>query len=91
MYTYYSSPWQQLKAFLRRKETLPRLILINTGIWVIISLLRVITLLSGSSSPDILTFVLEWLGAPANPMLIPERFWALITYNCTFRFHTSAL
>ncbi|MDK2910170.1 MAG: hypothetical protein PWR20_1737 [Bacteroidales bacterium] len=81
MYTYYSSPWQQLKAFLRRRETLPRLILINTGIWVIISLLRVITLLAGSSSPDVLTFVLEWLGAPANPMLIPERFWTLITYN----------
>lgn len=74
-------PWQQFKAFLRRRETLPRLILINAGIWIIISFLRVVGMLSGKAMPDWTVFFLDWLGAPANPMLIPSRFWTLITYN----------
>ncbi len=78
---YETSPWQQFKAFLRRREALPRLIMINAAVWIIISLLRVILMLAGGSSLDLATLALDWLGAPASPFALPERLWTLITYN----------
>lgn len=78
---YEPSPWQQFKAFLRRQEALPRLIMINAAVWIVISLIRVILMLAGGTFPDVTILVLEWLGAPASPFALPGRFWTLITYN----------
>ncbi len=77
---YEPSPWQQFKAFLIRREALPRLIIVNVAVWVIISFLKVVNLLSGSFFP-VDAFTLKWFGAPANPIDLPTRFWTVITYS----------
>lgn len=82
------SPFEKIKIFFSRKETLPMLILVNVAVWVIVMLVKNLAFLF--SSPEIAalgTYKVEvsgWLmnnfAVPANITTLISRPWTLFTY-----------
>lgn len=66
----------EIKQSFKNGSYLTRLIYINIAIWLVIRLIYVIFVLSGTSG---FQFV-EWLSLPSSPKLIITRPWTLVTY-----------
>jgi len=83
MYQQTSLP-DRLKAFFGSSSALPKLILINVAIWVLIKFFGVFAFLF--SSPDIdsaaslNSFVMRWLAVPADVGQLLSRPWTIFTY-----------
>lgn len=69
---------EDIKKFFRESSILPRLIIINVGIWILIQVAIVICLMF-DCKPYVDEF-LNYLMVPANPQLLLERPWTLFTY-----------
>lgn len=80
------SPLERIKIFFSRKDALPRLILINIGVWLLLALIRSIAFLfeSPGQMMDASSGMDEWMmRAFALPSSLPAflaRPWTLITY-----------
>ncbi len=75
---YYSQPISgNLKDFFRSKNMLVKLILINVGVWLIITILDVFFDLFNT---NLSSSLVQWLAVPASVGKLITRPWTLITY-----------
>lgn len=74
------NPMNEAGRFFRSRSALSRLILINAGLWLLISTLRVIGFLFRIPDPVITNYVAEYLAVPASLSSLAERPWTLVTY-----------
>jgi membrane associated rhomboid family serine protease len=77
---YYQNPFADFGKFFRSREVLPVLILINAGVWLLISALRVIVYLMKIPEESVLDNIVGYLAVPANTTLLAQRPWTLVTY-----------
>ena len=84
MNQYYQSqranPFDDLKRFFRQSGLLPRLIIINVAVWVLVQVIFVIGWAFKSSDLVTEQFILEYFALPASPELLLVRPWTLFTY-----------
>lgn len=84
----YQNPYQQrrpnpmddLKRFFRDSNVLPRLILVNVGIWVFIQVIYVIGWAFNASPQYMDGIIMEYLALPASLDILLIRPWTLFTY-----------
>lgn len=74
------NPIDDLKKFLKNSSMLPRLIIINTGIWVLIQVIFVIGWAFNRSDLLVEQGLLEYFALPASFELLIVRPWTLFTY-----------
>lgn len=78
------SPVEKIKGFFSSSGVLPKLLLINIVIWLLIYLVRIVTFLfkvPGNDAEAIwIDWILKWLAIPAAGELIMNRPWSIITY-----------
>ena len=72
------NPMEDLKKFFRDSSLLPRLIIINVGIWVLVQIVFIIGWAFNRSDLMMEQFILEYFALPANlemlmVRLVPER------------------
>jgi membrane associated rhomboid family serine protease len=77
---YNQNPLEDVGRFFRTKAVLPRLILINTAIWLAIGIMRVFSFLLNVPDVSLTNFVVDYLALPANTGNLLERPWTLFTY-----------
>jgi membrane associated rhomboid family serine protease len=77
---YNRNPFEDLGRFFRSKTVLPRLILVNTAIWVSIGIMRVFSFLLGVPDASLTNMVVDYLALPANTASLVARPWTLLTY-----------
>ncbi len=82
------NPLEDLKKFFRGSSILPRLIIINVGVWVLVQIAFVIGWAFNYSTLLIEHSILEYLALPASLDLLLYRPWTLLTYMFL---HTSQL
>ncbi len=74
----------RLKKFFSSSSALPKLILINIGIWILIRFFGVFAFLFSSPESDpslaLFSFVMRWLAVPAEIGQIFEKPWTIFTY-----------
>lgn len=75
-----SNPWDELKRFFQSGNILGRLIIINTTIWLLISIFRVFAFLFGVDDQVFSFYTAEYLALPADFSTLIIRPWTLITY-----------
>lgn len=63
-------------------SSLTRLIYINIGVFLVLKIMHVVAALSGSGK-DFYSWLLEWVGVPADPEYLLYRPWTLVTYMFT--------
>jgi len=68
----------ELKTSFKTGSVLTRLIYVNTGIFLIIKILEMISVLSGQTT--LATDIISYLAIPASPDLLASRPWTIITY-----------
>lgn len=73
------SIWSEIKESFHRGTILTKLIYINVGVFVILRLLQLILMLSGSS-PSAIMPVINWLSVPSAPAELIFKPWSLLTY-----------
>lgn len=73
---------QGLRNSFRNGSALTRLIYINCGVFLILKILHVITVLTGMEN-SFYNNILEWVGVPADPGYLLSRPWTLFTYMFT--------
>jgi membrane associated rhomboid family serine protease len=76
----YRNPIEDIGRFFRSKSVLSRLILINTGLWIFISILRVVGFLFNFEDNAVTGFVAEHLAVPASLDSLILKPWTLVTY-----------
>jgi membrane associated rhomboid family serine protease len=78
------NPFDNLKFFLRQKNILSRLILINLIVFVLVNLVSLILWLFGINSGIQTQFgispIAYWFAAPSNPGLLIQKPWTIFTY-----------
>lgn len=82
------SPFERIKYFFVKREALPRIILINIGIWLLIALIRNLAFLfsspengtSGLYKHFLTEYLLSFLALPANINLFLAKPWTLFSY-----------
>lgn len=74
------NPIEDLKRFFRNSSLLPRLIIINVGIWVLIQILFLLGWAFNRSDLFMEQAVLEYLALPADLSVLIIRPWTLFTY-----------
>jgi membrane associated rhomboid family serine protease len=74
------NPMEDLKKFFRDSSILPRLIIINVGIWVLVQVAYIIGWAFNSSDLAVDMAILEYLALPASLDLLMIRPWTLVTY-----------
>jgi len=74
------NPIEDLKKFFRDSSILPRLIIINVGIWVLVQLSFVVGWAFNRSDLMIEQVILDYLALPADINLLIYRPWTLLTY-----------
>jgi len=74
------NPMEDLKKFFKDSSILPRLIIINLGIWILVQVAFIIGWAFNSSDLYIEELILEYLALPASLELLIYRPWTLITY-----------
>ena len=83
MYTF-QSPGERIKSFFKSGGVLPKLLLINIAVWVLIYLGRVIAFLFKSSDTDtealLINSIVKWLAVPASAGNFIAKPWTIITY-----------
>ena len=70
--------WDEIKASFRHGTSLTRLIFINIGIFLIIKILEMISVLA--SSPELATTVISYLAVPASVGALATKPWTPVTY-----------
>lgn len=75
---------ERLKSFFGSNSALPKLILINLAIWILIRFLGVFAFLFSSpgidSSASLYNFVSQWFAVPADLGLLIAKPWTLLSY-----------
>jgi membrane associated rhomboid family serine protease len=80
------NPLEEIRRFFRQGSVLAVLILINTAIWVLVQVLKVIFFFVNSPDTDVVgTALMHLLAIPANVSVLVTRPWTLVTYMF---FHT---
>jgi membrane associated rhomboid family serine protease len=74
------NPLEELGRFFRSKALLPRLILINAGIWLAIGIMRVFSYLLNVPDSSLTNFIVDYLALPAKPENLLVRPWTIFTY-----------
>ena len=74
------NPMPDIKTFFKSGSILSRLILINVGIWVLVSAMRVIAFLFNVEGAVFEGYILEYLALPASFDVLITKPWTLITY-----------
>lgn len=74
------NPMEDLKRFFRDSSILPRLIIINVGVWLLVQILFVIGWAFNRSDLLMEQYILEYLALPASLELLIVRPWTLFTY-----------
>jgi len=74
------NPMEDLKRFFRESSILPRLIIINVGIWALIQIIFVIGWAFNSSDMYMESYILDYLALPASLDILITRPWTLFTY-----------
>ncbi len=82
------SPFERIKIFFGRRDALPRIILINIGIWLLIALIRNLAFLlsspesgtSGLYKHYLSEYLLSFLALPANISVFLTKPWTLFSY-----------
>jgi len=74
------NPMDEIRRFFRSKAILPRLIIINSGIWILIGILRVFGFLLNYPNDVITSVTIEYLALPANLEDLAVKPWTLFTY-----------
>jgi len=82
---YQQTPFtERLKAFFGSRSALPKLILINVAIWVLIRFFGVLAFLLSTPETDsfglLHGFLLRWFAVPADMSQLTSRPWTLFTY-----------
>jgi membrane associated rhomboid family serine protease len=77
---YNRNPFEELGHFFRSKAVLPRLILVNTLIWISIGIMRVFSFLLDVPDSSLTNTVVDFLALPANLDNLMSRPWTLLTY-----------
>lgn len=70
--------WDEIKASFRHGTSLTRLIFINAGIFLIIKILEMISVLA--SSPELATTAISYLAVPASVGALATKPWTPVTY-----------
>lgn len=70
--------WDEIKASFRHGTSLTRLIFINAGIFLIIKILEMISVLA--SSPELASTVISYLAVPASIGALAAKPWTPVTY-----------
>jgi len=76
----FRNPVQGLTAFFRSGSALSVFIIINTVVWLILSLIRVPLFLSSVPEEFLDEKILHWLSLPADPWMVMHRPWTIFTY-----------
>jgi len=71
---------EDLKRFFRDSSILPRLIIINVGIWVLIQIIFVVGWAFNSADIYMESYILDYLALPASLDILVKRPWTLLTY-----------
>lgn len=71
---------EDLKKFFRDSSVLPRLMIINIGIWVLVQIAFVVGWAFNRSDLVVEMAILDYLALPANLDLLLYRPWTLLTY-----------
>jgi membrane associated rhomboid family serine protease len=74
------NPLEDIVRFLRSKDVLPRLILINVAIWLAISAMRVFSFLFNVPDSTLTNYIVDYFALPAKPESLLLRPWTLLTY-----------
>ena len=74
------NPFADLKRFFRDSSILPRLIIINTAVWLLIQLAFMIGWAFNRSDLMVEVVILDYLALPASFELLITRPWTLLTY-----------
>lgn len=70
--------WDEIKASFRHGTSLTRLIFINAGIFLIIKILEMISVLA--SNPELATTAISYLAVPASVGALATKPWTPVTY-----------
>jgi membrane associated rhomboid family serine protease len=71
---------EDIGRFFRSRSVLSRLILVNTGIWLTIMIMRVFSFLLKIPDAAMTNFVVEYMALPANTMDLMAHPWTIFTY-----------
>jgi membrane associated rhomboid family serine protease len=74
------NPLEDIIRFLKSKDVLPRLILINLMIWLAISAMRVFSFLFNVPDSTLTNYIVDYFALPAKPESLLIRPWTLVTY-----------
>jgi len=74
------NPLEDLKRFFKDSSILPRLMIINIGVWILIQVAFVVGWAFNRSDITVEMAILDYLALPASPDLLIYRPWTLITY-----------
>jgi membrane associated rhomboid family serine protease len=77
---YYQNPFQEVRGYFSTQPMLLRLILINVGVWLIISLVRVFGFLLNYPDDAVSGAIVDLLALPAHPGVLLSKPWTLLTY-----------
>ena len=72
-----------IKSSFQNGSSLIKLIYINIGLFLLITILSALAKLTGNSGSEFYSSLLEWLGVPAYPQYLLIRPWTLFTYMFT--------
>jgi membrane associated rhomboid family serine protease len=74
------NPSEDILRFFRSKTVLPRLILINAGIWLAIGAMRVFSFLFKVPDNTLTNYIVDYFALPANLGSLMSRPWTLVSY-----------
>ncbi len=74
------NPMEDLRRFFRKSGLLPRLIIINVGIWLLAQIAFVAGWAFNLPETSVEQFILEYFALPASTGLLITRPWTLFTY-----------
>lgn len=77
---YNQNPLEELTRFFRQRTVLPRLILANILIWLIVSVLRVFSFLLNKPDTSLTDMIVDFLALPARTDILMTKPWTLVTY-----------
>lgn len=77
---YQQNPLEEFTKFFRSQAVLPRLILINSGIWLAIGIMRVFSFLFQIPDSALNEMIVDYLAVPADTSQLIMRPWTVFTY-----------
>ena len=77
---YYRNPLEEAGRFFRSGNLLSRLIIINTAIWLLVGVIRVISFLFKFPDKELMEFLVDVMALPADTGILITRIWTLLTY-----------